>query len=262
MNSIKIKLIKSLLLFFILFYGLLFVVTFFSPQTIEKRAGSFIAQEVSKRTHEHIDSIGSHKIFNSKIIQFAKEKMLKEKEKIKSIKEMLHQKADEKLASVMAKMNNLDCECRKKYQKIFHKILIDIRLSVEKRVKQIESFMSQSYMVVMQKLLDDFKIFVGSNFISLFVLFLLFQYKPKYEKVFLWLSIFMLVSTVVCSYFYIFNQNWFFTLIFNDFIGYGYLAYLLALFSFFVDIVFNKARITQVILDAIGSIFSSVGSAC
>ena len=262
MNHIKIKSIKILLSLFIFFYGVLFISTFLSPHTIEKHAHAFIAQEVSKRTHAQIDSLGSHQIFNSKIMVLAKKKMGEEREKLKIVKGLLHQKVDEKLASVMAKMNNLDCECRKKYQKFFHGFLSDFRLSLAKGIKQLEKFMSQSYMVVMEKILDDLKIFLGGNFFSLVIIFLLLHFKPKYEKILFWLSGFMLLSTLICSYFYIFNQNWFFTLIFNDFLGFGYLVYLLTLFGFFVDIGFNKARITDIIMNAIANVFSSFGNGC
>ena len=255
-----IKLVKFTLILFILLYGVLFVSAFLLPYTIEKHAHSFIAQEVSKQTHERIDSIGNHKIFNSKLMILAKKKMKEEQKKVDRIKILLHLKADKILAEVVAKMHDQDSGCRKKHERFFHAVLIDVKLSLTKGVNQIKSFMKRSYMVVMQKILDDFKIFLGSNFLALFVLFLLLHYKEKHEKTLVWLAGFMLVSTLVCSYFYIFNQNWFFTLIFNDFVGFGYLAYLLVLFSFFVDIGFNKARVTEVIVNAIGNVFSSFGS--
>jgi len=252
-----IKLVKFILILFIFLYGVLFVSAFLSPYTIEKHAHSFIAQEVSKRTHERIDNIGKHKIFNSKLMVLAKKKMKEEQEKVNKIKTLLHLKADKILADVVTKMHDQNSKCRKKHERFFHGVLVDVKLSLTKGINQIKSFMKRGYMVVMQKVLDDLKIFLGSNFLALFALFLLLHYKAKHEKTLVWLAGFMLVSTLVCSYFYIFNQNWFFTLIFNDFVGFTYLVYLLVLFSFFVDIGFNKARVTEVIGNAIGSAFSS-----
>ena len=255
-----IKLVKSILLLFIVLYGILFVSTFLSPYTIEKHAHSFIAQEVSKRTHERIDNIGKHKVFNSKLMILAKKKMKEEQKKVDRIKTLLHLKADKILAEVLTKMHDQNSECRKKHERFFHGVLVDVKLSLTKGINQIKIFMKRGYMLVIQKILDDLKIFLGSNFLALFALFLLLHYKEKHEKTLVWLAGFMLVSTLVCSYFYIFNQNWFFTLIFNDFVGFGYLAYLLVLFLFFVDIGFNKARVTDAIANAISSIFNSFGS--
>ena len=61
-------------------------------------------------------------------------------------------------------------------------------------------------------------------------------------------------------YFYIFERNWFFTIIYNTYLGWGYLIHLSVVFVFLRDIVFNQARITteiiNSILNAIGSVMS------
>jgi len=67
----------------------------------------------------------------------------------------------------------------------------------------------------------------------------------------------MLLSTVVSSYFYIFKQNWFYTVIYNDFVGYAYLMYLGLIFFFLCDIIFNKARI---ITEIVNMILNGIGS--
>jgi hypothetical protein len=247
------KSIKIIITFFVILYGALFVLTFLSPHTIEKEAQSFIAKKISERTHERIDKIGSGKIFKSKLMLLAKKKMKKEKAKLLAFKIMLHEKADEKLAKVMTKMSDKDSACRKKHQKFFHGILtIGIKL-FSNGIKKIEQFMSQSYMLVMQKVLDDFKIFIGSNFFVLALLLLLLHIKPLSTKSLEILAGLMLVSTLISSYFYIFNQNWFFTLIFDSYVGFGYLVYLGILFGFLVDIGLNKARVTTNLFNGISS---------
>ena len=60
----------------------------------------------------------------------------------------------------------------------------------------------------------------------------------------------MFVSTVICSYFYLFEQNWFYTIIYNDYTGYSFIGYLVIVFAILCDIVFNKARVTTEILNA------------
>ena len=256
----KTKIYKLIIIFFTILYGSLFAFTFISPQSIEKEARVFITQKVSQKTHERIDAIGSSKIFQHKLFKKAKEKLKSEKSKLFRYKKMLHEKADEKLAAVMAKVQNLDCECRKKHQKIFHALLTGMVQSVSKAVKNIEKFMTQSYMKVMQKILDDFKIFAGSNFVVSFILALLLFFKPQENSSLNILAGLMILSTIICSYFYIFEQNWFFTLIFNDFVGFWYVLYLFLVFLFFVDILFNKGRVTDAILNFIANAFNSLSS--
>lgn len=247
------KSIKIIITIFTILYGAIFTLTFLSPHTIEKQAQSFIAQKVSERTHERIEKIGSGKIFKSKLMLLAKKQMEKEKKKLLTFKILLHDKADEKLAKIMTKMSNKDCECRKKHQKFFHNILTDGIKQFSTGIKKIEQFMSQSYMLVMQKVLDDVKIFSGSNFFILVLLLLFLHMKPSSTKILEILAGLMLVSILISSYFYIFNQNWFFTLIFDSYVGFGYLVYLGIVFGFLVDIGFNKARVTTNLLNSISS---------
>ncbi|MFM2198747.1 MAG: hypothetical protein RLZZ505_2179 [Verrucomicrobiota bacterium] len=68
-------------------------------------------------------------------------------------------------------------------------------------------------------------------------------------------------SAVVCSYFYIFEQNWLLTILFNDYLGFGYLAYLAVVFGLLCDIILNRARITTVIVNAVLEAVGSVASA-
>ncbi len=66
------------------------------------------------------------------------------------------------------------------------------------------------------------------------------------------------ISTLFCSYFYIFEQNWLLTIIHSSYLGFAYLTWLGIVFLFLCDIVFNRARITTEILNAF---FNAIGSA-
>jgi len=252
---------KSIIILFAMLYGSFFALSFLSPYTIEKEARGFITQKVSEKTHERIDAIGSSKVFKHKIFKKAKDKLAKEKTKLLRYKILLHEKADEKMATVMAKMHNLDSESRDKHQKVFKGVLEDMVSSISKAIKNIESFMMKSYMQVMQKVLDDFKIFSGTNFVISFILAFLLFFKLENSNTLHVLAWIVILSTLICSYFYIFEQNWFFTILFNDFVGFWYVVYLFFVFCFFLDIVFNKARVTQFILELISYVINSVANA-
>jgi hypothetical protein len=67
----------------------------------------------------------------------------------------------------------------------------------------------------------------------------------------------LFVAALCSTYFYLFEQNWFFTIIFNNYIGYGYIVYVFVVFLFLSDVVLNKARVcTEIINQA----FSAIGS--
>ena len=255
------KTVKIFLFLSVLVYGVAFVYSFTSPQTIEKNARGFIKEQVSKKTHEKIENIGQkHK--DNKFVKLSSRIFKKKKEKLKLYKEALKYKVDEKLAMVMAKMLDLNCSCRQKYKGVFHDLITTKITNLKTATKTLEAFMTQKYIYVVNNIIKDFRIFLGSSFVVLLImLFLLFS-KPQVGIQVNMLAGLMLLSTVISSYFYIFKQNWFYTIIYNDFVGFSYLVYLGIIFLFLCDIIFNKARITtevvNVILNAIGSSLTAV----
>ena len=253
--------IKTFLVLGTLIYGVAFVYSFTSPQSIEKNARGFIKEQVAKKTYEKIDNIGS-KYKENRLVKLSAKIFKKKKEQLSLYKESLKLKIDEKLANVMAKMLDLNCECRQKYKGIFHNFITTKITDLKTATKKLETFMTQKYMYVVENIIKDFRIFLGSSFIVLLIMLLLLFTKPQVSIQVNMLAGLMLVSTLVSSYLYIFKQNWFYTIIYNDFLGFAYLMYLGIIFLFLCDIIFNKARITteivNMILNAIGSAASAI----
>ena len=72
----------------------------------------------------------------------------------------------------------------------------------------------------------------------------------------------LFIATVASIAIYIFGQNWFYTLVFSNYMGWGYLTYVGVIFGFLLDIVFNGASITTSIVEAIGSFFKGILECC
>lgn len=118
--------------------------------------------------------------------------------------------------------------------------------------------MKSKYMEVATKLKKDFRIFTGVNaFVFLFLILVSFM-KPK-AVIHLYLpAVLLFVASMVSSYFYLFEQNWFFTIVYGSYVGWAYLVYLGLVFLFLCDITFNKGRVTTTILDGFFSVIGNV----
>lgn len=57
------------------------------------------------------------------------------------------------------------------------------------------------------------------------------------------------------------EKNWLLTILFNDYLGFGYLAYLAVVFALLCDIILNRARVTTTIVNAVLQAVGSVASA-
>ena len=160
----------------------------------------------------------------------------------------------------IAKMSDLSCECRNKWEERLRSSLKFQIASLKKAKEKLTFFVQAKYMEIVKKLTLDLRIFLGANSIIFFFLLLASFLKPKATEHLFLPGILILISTLICSYFYLFEQNWFYTIIYNSYTGFGYIAYLTIFFTILCDIIFNNAKITTEIINqllfAIGSAFS------
>ena len=121
---------------------------------------------------------------------------------------------------------------------------------------KIIDFSQVKYMEIVNELTQDIRIFMGVNGF-VFLIFLLISLLKSKAIVHLFVPGVLLASTISCSYFYLFEQNWFFTILCNDYTGYTYLSYLVIVFGVLCDIALNRGRITTKILNAF---FNAIGN--
>ena len=215
--------------------------------------------KVSQLVDGVIDSV--YVFYGQHIVKKNEKEIIKKiftQQEIENIKMQLKNQAHEQLAAVIAEMRDLDCECRKKDAQIY-KEGFEFRLALlQVANEKLQNFMKAKYMEVATELKRDVMIFTGSNtFVFLFLLLISFLKPSAIAHLFL-PGVLLVSATLVCSYFYIFEQNWLFTIIFNDYLGFAYLGYVGVVFLFLCDILFNRARVTTEIINAV---LNAIGAA-
>jgi len=236
-----------------LLFGALFYLTFGISDSVERAGQAFIKYQVEKEVKEKLGS--------SRVVGFKeKAKALADKYKIDidKTKQDLENNLPHKIASVIAAMCRMDCEKKKRLENSlesgYKERISTLSLAKDKLTNLIEG----KYHEVVENLTRDVRIFLGSN-TFLFLLLLAASFlKPQAVRHLFVPSILLLVATAISSGIYIFGQNWFFTIIYNDYMGFGYVAYIAIIFGFLIDIIFNKARVTTEIINAI---LNAIGSA-
>lgn len=61
------------------------------------------------------------------------------------------------------------------------------------------------------------------------------------------------LATILSSSIYLFGQDWFYTILYNDYMGFGYLVYIAVIFGVLMDIALNKARVTTEVINGIAN---------
>ena len=227
----------------VLIFGSALFFTFGVPAAAEGKAQEFIKSKIESETNERIDSL-TMTASESSLGKLASKLLKGQEAEISSLKNKLKEKTYEKTAAVVAEMSDLSCECRDTYAQRL-KENIEFRISsLAAANNKIVEFMKTKYMDISQRLTQDLQIFTGSNLLMFVLLLLASLMKPRAVIQLFVPGLLLATSTVICSYFYLFEQNWFFTIIYNDFLGFWYLVYVVAVFLWLCDIVFNKARVT------------------
>lgn len=238
-------------------FSFFFVLTYLTPTWVEDFASDYIEREASKRVDGSIDAIQVPKS-DSALARLAKSMYEKNEGQIEARREQLRGNVHKHLAAAMAQIRDLDCECRRKTERWLKEgFETDIRF-LQATNDRIVEFIQYKYATVAEELKRDIRIFAACNATAFLLLLLVSFLKPN-AIVHLFLpGVLLAASTLVCSYFYIFEQNWLLTIIHSEYLGFAYLGWLGFVFLIFCDIVLNRARITTEIinraLNAVGSV--------
>lgn len=247
--------LRSIGIFGLVLFGILFFITFLSPETIEQSAKGFVKYQIEKEVREKHQAVSQSSV-TSKAINIA-EKLGLESEKIQ---ENLKNGLPEKIASVIASMCGYDCERKKALAQSITSGYLDRFKSIEVAQDTLGDLIKGKYVEVVGDLKIDLRIFLGSNFAMFLILLAVSFSKPKAMTHLFLPGVLLVLATVIASAIYIYGQDWFYTILYNDYMGFGYLAYLSVIFGVLMDVTLNKARVTTEVINgianALGSTFS------
>lgn len=250
----KISLRIAGLLGFILFTSM-YVLTYGSPKQLEESARGFIKIQIEKEVREKAAVITGSSL-GVKAKSLADKLGFQESQ----LKQDLDNNLPEKIASIMARMCGYDCERKKQLANNIGESYLNKIQNLKVGQVNLADIVKGKYVEIVKSLKTDIRIFTLSNALMFLVLFLISALKPQAIKQLYVPATLLFSSTLIATSFYVFGQDWFYTIIYNDYMGLAYLVYLGIIFGFLLDIVLNKCRVTSYILNVIGHAISGIGS--
>ncbi len=239
-----------------LLFGVAFVLSFTDAPLVERAGREMVRIEVEHRVGQQIDSLS-----NFYIASQAQRLLRKTDGEIASTREAIRKEIPVKVAQVIANMLNADCECRKRMA-AYAQWSENQRLSSLTQVRdKLVALIESSYASVADNLLREFRIFTASNAIAFALLALIIRFRGQSTLQLVVPTVILLAAVGTTGGLYLFNQNWLHTIVFGQYVGMAYAAYLAAVAIFFADILLNKARLTTRALNLILQLFGSVAVA-
>ncbi len=247
MNSIRILLIATGILGAVVFSAAC-AASFLNPGWVEKIGRDILRHQVEKKAHEKIDAIDAD-FLSKKAGHFIRDY----EDRLAQARRQLEHGLPEKIARVIAEMRHLDCECRKKIETNIRDGYLSRIMDTAQMQERLNTLIRTRYMEAANQLMREFRIFTGSN-AAVFALLAIAGLVRKKAGVHLLPSATVLLAAAgVTAFLYLFNQNWLHTLVFSDYLGWGYLVYLSVALAFLSDVIFNRARVTCEVLGSVGS---------
>lgn len=242
-------------------FAFFFALTFNTPEWVEMYAADFIEREALKQIDAKIDYLRPPSRVTA-VARAATAQYKKNEDDIERHRESLRLQVNERMSDAIAEVRDLDCECRAMWAEWLNEgSTMQIHL-FQKTNEDIADFIQATYAQVVAVLKRDMRIFTAVNTAIFLLLLAVVIIKPRANLQLFVPGFLAAAATVLCSYFYLFEQNWLLTIIYNNYLGFSYLAYLGLVFGLLCDIVLNRARITtevvNAILNAIGSAASAV----
>lgn len=240
-NGILALGLMGCLLFFVAFLA-----SVVNPGFVEGVAKDLIRYQVEKTVHEKIDALDAG-FLGRKAGVYAKGYA----EEIALAKRQLSEQLPARMAAVIAEMRNLDCECRKKIESGLRGRL-EWRIAIASMVQEhLTTLIRTRYMETAGHLTNEFRIFTATNAFVFALLAAAVLLKRQAGWHLVPVAVVLVAAAAINAYLYLFNQNWLRTIVFSDYVGFTYLAYLTAVFACLSDIIFNRARVTSWVMNGI-----------
>ena len=224
-------------------FGFFFALTFSTPQWVERFAVEFIELRVSEKVGSGIE--GWRPESREGVAGRVAEMLYQQNEaELDQLKQQFRNGIRETWTAALAGIRNLDCECREKVLTLLESGPAVRLQSLESINDRLTDFIQASYMTVATDLKRDIRIFTATN-AGVFLLLVLVSFlKPSAVRHLFVPGLLLCVSTLLCAYGYVFEQNWLLTVIYGSYLGVAYSLYLVIVFLFLCDIALNRGRVT------------------
>ncbi|MEK8031146.1 hypothetical protein AACH06_10000 [Ideonella sp. DXS29W] len=240
-----------------LLFGSVLALSWLNPLLIERAARDVVRIEVEQRVGEKIDTLS-----NSKVAILAAKALGQTEAEIEGEIEgrwrALQDGVPSKVAQALADLLRVDCECRRRMRERARHDAEQHLGTLEQVRARLQGLIETAYASTTDQLLRELRIVCASNAAVFGLLGLLAWHRARATLQLLLPAAVLLGAAGVTGGLYLFEQNWMHTLVFGDYVGWGYLGYLGLAFALLSDVAFNHAR---VITSALNAAFNVVGSA-
>lgn len=230
-------------------FGTVFALSYASQSFVETVGKEVIRLEVQRQVAEKVEALEG-----SRLAGLAERLSGRNAEELATARRQLAEGLPAKVAETVARMRSLDCECRRAIERRMTGLLEGRVATLANLNERLALLIRTKYMETAERLTREFRIFSGANAMVFGILGAVTLLRRKANLQLVLPTLVLLGAAGLTAYFYLFQQDWLHTILFSEYIGLGYFAYLSLAGALLADIAFNRARITTAIVNAAGNV--------
>ncbi|SDD41567.1 hypothetical protein [Aquimonas voraii] len=240
-----------------LLFGLAFLVSWLAPIQLESALRQVVASELRARA-----DAGIERMRDTGLGRVAERMLASQSERIAQLKADIASGLPQRIDAVINDMLRPDCDCR---QRLRISSTRGARLEIanlEHASERLKGFLQSQYRDLADTLHREFRIFTGANALVLLAVGLTAALRRRAGPLLLPSALLILTATVIVAGFYLFGQDWLRTILFSDYVGFGYVVWIGVVSVPLFDVAFNRGRFTVEVFNAILRSVGSTPSIC
>ncbi len=156
-----------------------------------------------------------------------------------------------RISAVVQRMQNSSCARRSYVERALNGLADERIAELETFNERIERIIQTRYGEVVVALTREFRIFTGVNAALFGALGLVMLRVRRASAHLVPAALVLLAASALSTYLYVFQQDWVHTIVFGDYVGFGYAAYVGLTALLLADIAFLHGVVTTAVLNAL-----------
>ena len=240
----------------VLLFGALLALVVSQPNVFERSALSFVKKEVTQEVLERYPDLANHPVGS-----VVKEGLGRLSKQLGIQRDDLNTLAASDYPEVWGPIIESFCTCGSPSPEGTQARIAAIRAGLKARAEaiginqaQVIEFMQGQYKATVDALRGDLMIFLSVNALA-FIAVLGATFVPRERRHAVVVpAALLVVATILSVIAYVFGTDWFYAILFRNYVGIWYGVGLLFVFGFLADIVINRARVTLKLLANLPSV--------
>ncbi len=238
-------------------FALAFLVSVLAPTQLESALKQVVAGELRARADAQIE-----RVQDTRLGRTAERLLASQSERIAQLKAELASSLPQHIDAILNEMLRSDCDCREGLRiSATRGALLEIA-NLERASEQLKNFLQSQYRALADQLHREFRIFTGANALVLLAVGLTAALRRRAGPHLLPSALLILGATLIVAGFYLFGQDWLRTILFSDYVGFGYVAWIGVVSLPLFDVAFNRGRVTTEVFNAGLEAVGSAASVC